>query len=217
MTASKRIYTGVGSRETPSDVLVLMRRIGYVMAMKGFSLRTGEAPGADTAFYTGLCDAYDLHRVQTNNEVYLAGTPSPIHFIHDVIKPRERLEMMGRKLHNPNYADAVLNSAMETARRIRGGFYGLNDYGIKCHTRNIFQVSGLDMNTPSSGLICWAKPVNIIKHTDKIAKFVEGGTNTAYAYAKILGIPVYNLHDMEDRMYFENWVNQELDKLSKGA
>ncbi len=78
-------YTGVGSRETPDDILILMRRIGYVMAMKGISLRTGEADGADHAFYKGVVDANDVHGVNFKNEVFVAGAPKSHHYVNDVV------------------------------------------------------------------------------------------------------------------------------------
>lgn len=49
-------YAGIGSRNTPEDVLKLMKEIGMYLATKGFILRSGHAVGADTAFEKG-CDA----------------------------------------------------------------------------------------------------------------------------------------------------------------
>lgn len=43
-------YTGVGSRKTPQDIIVLMRAIASKMALFGFWLRSGGAEGADRAF-----------------------------------------------------------------------------------------------------------------------------------------------------------------------
>ena len=46
-------YTGVGSRKTPDEVLVLMHAIAIRMSHFGFALRSGGAEGADTAFERG--------------------------------------------------------------------------------------------------------------------------------------------------------------------
>ena len=46
-------YAGIGSRETPPDVLVLMTKIATRLAARGYTLRSGAAPGADTAFEQG--------------------------------------------------------------------------------------------------------------------------------------------------------------------
>lgn len=51
-------YAGIGSRQTPRDVWQQMRVIGQLLAMRGFTLRSGKAPGADTAFELGCKDAH---------------------------------------------------------------------------------------------------------------------------------------------------------------
>ena len=194
-------YTGVGSRETPDDILILMRRIGYVMAMKGISLRTGEAEGADHAFYKGVVDANDIHGVKFKNEVFVAAAPKSHHYVNDVVN-----------IFSGDSSFAI-QEFRETAIMIRGSWDDLSYFGAMCHIRNVAQVLGGDGKSPSRGLICWAKPVNPIKATDSIMRYVEGETNTAYCTAILHNIPVYNLHELEHRVYFEDWVNQELDKL----
>ena len=47
-------YTGVGSRETPSDILEVMESVGYALASQGWTLRSGGAVGADQAFERGM-------------------------------------------------------------------------------------------------------------------------------------------------------------------
>lgn len=46
-------YAGIGSRETPADVLARMTRIATYLATLGYTLRSGGADGADTAFENG--------------------------------------------------------------------------------------------------------------------------------------------------------------------
>ncbi len=48
-----KIYTGIGSRQTPADVLALMTRIAQTLDAEGYILRSGGAVGADTAFAQG--------------------------------------------------------------------------------------------------------------------------------------------------------------------
>lgn len=57
-------FTGVGSRETPSDVLIVMKEISKKLTKHGLILRTGDAEGADKAFRDGV--------VNSNLEVYTA-------------------------------------------------------------------------------------------------------------------------------------------------
>lgn len=48
-------YAGIGSRETPRQILKKMNEISAFLASKGFVLRSGGALGADSAFEAG-CD-----------------------------------------------------------------------------------------------------------------------------------------------------------------
>lgn len=47
-------YAGIGSRETPPDVLDLMTRAARWLAQRGWTLRSGAAQGADSAFEVGV-------------------------------------------------------------------------------------------------------------------------------------------------------------------
>lgn len=46
-------YAGIGSRETPADVLQLMYDLAIIYAINGYILKTGAALGADQAFANG--------------------------------------------------------------------------------------------------------------------------------------------------------------------
>lgn len=46
-------YAGIGSRETPGDILDVMYRLGDFFSRKKFILRSGHAKGADRAFEHG--------------------------------------------------------------------------------------------------------------------------------------------------------------------
>ena len=48
-------YTGIGSRETPEEILGWMQDIGWLLGKRGYTLRSGGADGADSAFEKG-CD-----------------------------------------------------------------------------------------------------------------------------------------------------------------
>ena len=49
----KKYYAGIGSRQTPADVLSLMEKIAKHLSSKGMILRSGHAEGADQAFEKG--------------------------------------------------------------------------------------------------------------------------------------------------------------------
>jgi len=45
-----KFYTGVGSRETPKSILKIMYRLACKLESDGWTVRTGDADGADAAF-----------------------------------------------------------------------------------------------------------------------------------------------------------------------
>lgn len=62
------IYTGIGARNTPEDILELMQQAAYCLAKDGYYLRTGDAEGADKAFREGAAKhaaEFHLHLWQT--------------------------------------------------------------------------------------------------------------------------------------------------------
>lgn len=165
-----KTYTGVGSRETPYQYLVLMRKIARFLARRQYELRSGSADGADTAFETGAliergpCSAY-LPWEGFNNKREDQN--------HKIIRDPMLLEK----------ADKILMT-------IHPRYDKLKDGAKKLHTRNIFQVLGDDLNSPSDFLICYAEPTDT---------GVKGGTNTAWVLAAKHGIPCYNLWNAIDR------------------
>jgi hypothetical protein len=51
-----KYYAGIGSRETPHDILKLMTKLARKLSREGYVLRSGGAKGADTAFHAGVLD-----------------------------------------------------------------------------------------------------------------------------------------------------------------
>jgi hypothetical protein len=49
-----RFYAGIGSRQTPPDAQVEMSRLAGMLEELGFTLRSGNAKGADQAFASGV-------------------------------------------------------------------------------------------------------------------------------------------------------------------
>lgn len=125
---TNKIYTGIGSRQAPGDIIFVMNGIGYALAKKGYTLRSGGADGSDAAFETG-CDSGG-----GNKEIYL---------------PWKNFN------NNQSFLYNVSTKALELAETIHPA-WGVCSYGAKkLHGRNCYQVLGLDLNTPSNFLICW--------------------------------------------------------------
>jgi hypothetical protein len=60
----RKIYAGIGSRETPPEMLQAMTNIAAQLEVDGWKLRSGHAKGADTAFEDGVQDS-------ENQEIHL--------------------------------------------------------------------------------------------------------------------------------------------------
>ncbi len=124
-----RIYTGIGSRETPGGVLALMHLLGSELCKDGFTLRSGHAPGADTAFERG-CDTVD----STKKEIYL---------------PWRGFEGSD----SPYYTVGI--DAMDIAKKFHPNWPALRQGGMKLMGRNAYQVLGRTLKVPSNIIICW--------------------------------------------------------------
>lgn len=59
-----KYYAGIGSRETPRHIRVIMYRIAQQLEKQGYILRSGGAVGADKAFERGVSDC-------NNKEIFL--------------------------------------------------------------------------------------------------------------------------------------------------
>lgn len=121
------IYAGIGSRETPPDVLRHMFEIGRQLAQAGWTLRSGAAAGADSMFEGGAIAAGG------GREIF-------------VIEPD------GDPTHVVPEFDAAL---IHLAREHHPRWHALGSDGRKLHARNGCQVLGLDLLSPADCVICW--------------------------------------------------------------
>lgn len=94
----------------------------------------------------------------------------------------------------PNYSEYADNLIKE----VHPAYERLSEGAKKLHLRNVNQVLGLDLNTPSKFLICWAE-------IDKEGT-PKGGTRTAWMVAKKFNIPCFNLILEEDKNRFEKFI-----------
>lgn len=124
----KRYYAGIGSRETPKEIIKIMIQIAESLGKKGVILRSGAAEGADTAFEVG-CD-----NVNGRKEIYL-----PWRGFGD---SKSTLIVKDPK-------------AFELVEKYHPGYSRLSQGALKLQARNSHQVLGLDLNTPSDFIICY--------------------------------------------------------------
>jgi hypothetical protein len=150
-------YTGIGSRKVPGSVFDKFVSIGSELGNLGFTLRSGGADGCDTAFESG-CDL-----VGGRKEIYL---------------PWSGFNGNGSRLYN------ICSEAFDVASKYHPSWYYLRDSVKRLHARNVYQVLGLDLDTPSRFIICYT-------HWGK------GGTLQALRIGKAYGVPIFNFIDRE--------------------
>lgn len=158
-----KIYAGIGSRETPEPVLKLMFKIAGLLGRKGYTLRSGAADGADTAFELG-CNS-----VGGKKEIWLPW------------KGFNKHEDTGLYPNPGHFAKAEI--ALSHWDRLSQG-------AKRLHARNVGQVLGSNIETPVDFVLCWTQDgaTTRSKCTSK-----TGGTGTAIKLADDAKIPVINL------------------------
>jgi hypothetical protein len=165
----KKFYAGIGSRETPRDVLKSMRTIAKILFGKGYILRSGGAEGADTEFAVGAAEA-SFGSPVIPYRIYLPSSA------------------FGNLQHNPSrgFYDSrgakTWEQAMELVDKYHPAPEKLSDFGRRLMARNAYQVLSTTLKDPVDFVICWTKSGKLV-----------GGTAQALKIAMDWNIPIYNL------------------------
>jgi hypothetical protein len=176
----RKYYTMIGSRETPEDVLGLMGHIAGKLAGLHWTGRSGGANGADSALEEGCS-----RKLCSSMEIYL---------------PWDGFN--GRSSDNRGYINTPRMSNYTQAQTIAEATHPAWERcsrGAKAlHTRNVYQLLGKDLATPSKFVICWAKPTGVGDNC-------KGGTGTAVKLGIANGVEIINLyhqHNVERMIKF---------------
>lgn len=179
-----KFYTGVGSRETPDDILKMMTRLGKKLASEGWTLRSGGAVGADAAFEFGWFDWF------------VSQTPWPSAPQAEIFLPwngyngHDRDGCFGANIL-PDEDDKGLSIVAEgIAAQMHPNWGACKQGARKMHARNVYQVLGQDLKTPSKMLVAWTKLTK--------AGQPMGGTATAIRLAEKHNIACFNLNKPVD-------------------
>jgi hypothetical protein len=113
-------YAGIGSRQTPADIIDIMRLSAIELAKQGYTCNTGACKGADQAFANGALQGYgqvqlfvpwpsyeqgwistlhgkvDVHVFQTNDQ-------EAINSVHQFHPAAGKLKQSVMKLHARNF------------------------------------------------------------------------------------------------------------------
>lgn len=119
-------YTGIGARKTPPGILQTMTSIARILDQKGYTLRSGAAPGADTAFEQGVSDVAP--------EIYLPWPRFNDSKSHRVVEMPEAFKIAEK--YHPRWKQ--LSGAVQ-----------------KLMARNVHQILGPQLVHPSDFVVCW--------------------------------------------------------------
>ena len=165
-----KYYTGVGARNTPLAVCVQMFQGAQYLARHGWILRSGAADGADSSFDSGALEEHG------EMEIYL---------------PWTRFNGYQLRYGIETASLPMWPMGLTIAASIHTAWDKCSSAVQRLHGRNIFQVLGLDLETPRQVVVYWAEENNKGE--------VKGGTRTAVMCARRYGIPTFNLaHNTEE-------------------
>jgi hypothetical protein len=120
-------YTGIGSRSTPEDILKDMTNIATNLELSGFTLRSGGANGADSAFEAGVSDP-------RNADIYLPWSGFN---------------------RNTSALFDITQEALDMAKAFHPAWDRCSPAARKFHARNCYQVLGRYLDQPSDFVLCW--------------------------------------------------------------
>lgn len=176
-----KYYTGIGSRKAPEPVTDIMSDLAVILYNLGYILRSGRAEASDYAFQRGAEFAMRQPMISSNTKTR-----------QEIYIPNERFNacfgnigaINPSKFDNYREAELLMEDIHPAGRRLKG-------FAREAHIRNMYQVLGQDLNTPSDLVILWAKPKGKFE--------VDGGTNSAFQLARLYKIPTFNLYKQEDK------------------
>lgn len=154
----REYYTGVGSRQTPKQITEFMQTTARKLQEADYILRSGAADGADLAFESGV-------DCPNSKEIWIP--------------------WIG--FNKSDSTNLPVPEAFDIARTVHPAWHKLTDGAKSLHARNIHQLLGADLNTPSDFVLCYTHDGDTI-----------GGTATVIRLAKKLNIPIFNFGNCQN-------------------
>ncbi len=167
-------FTSIGSRSIPDEIAKVMEEFVAIMTSRGYCYRSGGADGSDKKSEAGV----------KNNlkEVYL---------------PWKGFNDSDSMLYTEKDSDDTI----AIARDNHPAYDRLSDPIKRLMNRNVYQVLGLNLNTPSEFVICYTED-GCKSHLTRTSK--TGGTGLAISVASKRNIPIFNLGNDSDLTTIKN-------------
>ena len=166
------IYAGIGSRKTPQACLDFMERSACEWARREYTLRSGGAKGADSAFQVGAIKGGGPLEIFYSNK-------------HRIGYSGNADEDYSANIGQSNvheYAPENWDEAMEIAEEYHPNWGACSPYARKLHARNSFIILGEWLTEPVDLVVCWTEVGQL-----------KGGTAQGLRIAEDYNIPVVNL------------------------
>ena len=182
-------YTMIGSRSTPKEIIEIMTKFAEKACSFNYIGRSGGADGSDACLENGVKN-YLLSCEENCPEYYME-----VYLPWEGFNGRDSFEGGYYTLpwmDNKDEAEIIASETHPAWHRCKQG-------AKKLHTRNVYQLLGQDLNTPSRFVICWAEPSGKSGH-------VKGGTATAVKLGIDNGVEIINLYHTEHLERVKKWV-----------
>lgn len=166
--------TFVGSRESLLKYAFPMMTIAYT-ASESFVCRSGRAPGPDQWAQLAYILRYYASKV-CHAEIYVPDNQFCNQFVNTFTKCNSWTYTQ--------YDMKLWDEARDIARTIHEAWHNCSSFAKVLHTRNVFQVLGPDLNTPSKFCVFCANQVD---------NDVFGGTRTAVELCRRYDVPNINI------------------------
>lgn len=164
-----KYLTGIGARTTPISIKPLIAELAMWFKHNNYVLRSGGAHGSDSFWE----ESYQNPPIES--EIYL---------------PFKNFN------NNKSSLYGVCQKALNIAESVHPNWRACSEHAKLLHGRNVYQILGKDLNTPSDLVICWTPDAKIV-----------GGTATAIKLARQYGISVFNLACEIDRINLDFFRN----------
>lgn len=191
-------YSGIGSRETPDEVLGVMEDAAFRLARIGFTLRSGKAAGADAAFQLGAQRYHALFPDISYSKIAEIYIPwkgfkggDGLSDLYDILP-----DVLDKQY--PGYDEM----RWEWVKEVHGGWEKLSQGARKLHERNVHQLFGPNLGDAyvnQSKFVLYYAPETRTGNP-------KGGTATAVNLAKKQGIRTLNLLKEDNWVVLENFL-----------
>jgi hypothetical protein len=146
-------YAGIGARSTPPQILSVMTRLASKLEGMGYTLRSGGAAGADTAFERGVSNPL-------SKQIYLPSNSFNSRYADHISY------IDSSKLPSWNQAIATVNQFHPAPER-------LSEFARSLMARNAMQLLGSNMNDPVKMVVAYTPGGQITGGTGQALRMAQ--------------------------------------------